>query len=75
MIEAAGMTCSNTVYYHTDTATVILSRFTGRIVDETERGTLRELCLQINFLVEMLNDLETTNRGISSSKFPRNPPP
>ena len=35
MIEAAGMTCSNTVYYTTDKATVILSRFTGRIVDET----------------------------------------
>jgi hypothetical protein len=32
-------------------------------------GTPRELSLQINFLVEMLEDLEIANRGISSSKF------
>jgi len=48
--------------------------FTGELLMK-HNGTLRELCLQINFLVEMLNDLEITNRGISSSKFHGSPPP
>ena len=65
MIDAVGMTSSSTIYYHTDNGAVILSRPYGKIVDETQTGPPRELSLQINFLVEMLNDLEFTNRGIS----------
>jgi hypothetical protein len=68
------MTCSNTVYYHTDEGTVILSRFYGRIVDETQRGSTRIVPAENNFLAEMLNDLEITNRGISSSKSHGIPP-
>jgi hypothetical protein len=41
---------------------------TGELVMK-HNGTPRELSLQINFLVEMLDDLEITNRGISSRKF------